>query len=93
MKTQTGHTTGPWENHMEPMGGWIGPKSDAVISCDGHGAPSPADARLIAAAPCLLEALQEARTFVRGKHSTLSYGPKVLLDKIEQAINKATGKG
>lgn len=34
----------------------------------------------------LREALEAARRFVRGRHSTLTYGPKTLLDQIDNAL-------
>lgn len=34
----------------------------------------------------LVEALKAARVFVRGKHSTLSYGPNMLVKQIDSAL-------
>jgi hypothetical protein len=37
----------------------------------------------------LREALQAARKFIRGRHSTLTYGPQTLLDQIDHALAAA----
>lgn len=54
------HTPGPWEVHSEPQGTWIMPPdpSGEPIAKMTRWSAVEADARLIAAAPDLLEALR-----------------------------------
>lgn len=88
------HTAGPWKkayrNVNEIMttfhGVMIGNVFVDIATCNDE-----ADARLIAAAPELLEALEEARLtleVVQGRGSSV----KLTLDIIDRAIAKATGE-
>ena len=100
-----GHTKGPWEAkrypegdcwhiHFGDKGGWLG---EVYIDGDENGAAS--DARLIAAAPELLEALRGllgnaelARFHLQGTEEGMLVG-SALFDTIQQAraaISKAT---
>ena len=92
MNTQ--HTSGPW---------WIGHGTLSIYSSEGRIADlkqsanddqDEADARLIAAAPDLLEALKEYEKFVATRRSelgTLSNEMERVNATVRAAINKATG--
>jgi hypothetical protein len=84
----SGHTPGPWRANFED--GIIFGKNDEVVCSDGTGVfaaiPNDADARLIAAAPDLLEALKLCILQVQGG----PYGDSAVA-VAEAAIAKATG--
>ena len=95
------HTPGPWiATHI--IGSWSGwwiEDDDPTTFCrrriaivdDGVGIDSPAaNARLIAAAPELLAALEEAKQFIQ---TGIEYGPEDedVLAVIKKAIRKAKG--
>lgn len=82
------HTPGPWLRRGQ---------TDSIDSADGrsvcwvnlHTMPAEANARLISAAPDLLEALQEAQDFI-DRHSEPWYtSGQALLTKVRAAITKA----
>ena len=58
----TKHTAGPWKAYESSDDGWFNIEAESdgsdVVGCEG--CANEANARLIAAAPCLLEALQQA---------------------------------
>lgn len=91
------HTPGPWTYDDEsvtgsvwsgnaPSGAW--PTGVCVASVLGDSAESEANARLIAAAPELLEALEECLEWIRqnGRPPTSE-----LRQRVENAIAKARG--
>ena len=91
---ETKHTLGPWEHapahgtnlggFKAANGGWVCTFGDCETNYhDAGNPPEPADARLIAAAPELLEALQEVIAISDRKHD--------VWDKAKAAIAKATG--
>lgn len=68
--------------------GIFGPNGTEIVGCDEYSIfNSPADARLIAAAPDLLFMLVEAANFIQ----PYSVGQE-LLERIDAAIAKATGE-
>lgn len=96
------HTKGPWRTNTAPVI-WADGTGFHCIEAGACGAGcggfsfgsymSPADARLIAAAPDMLEALQEARlqiTYLHEKFAATGSGNAVLA-RIDAAIAKATG--
>jgi len=104
------HTPGPWQTEtvdsvVRIHGGVFAGAARAVVEVadvwvpDGENgdAAQVANARLIAAAPDLLEALKEAREVVEGDIETgpmedeASLHARALLVKIDAAIAKATG--
>ena len=92
----TKHTPGPWEVQIgiDPTGFacyFIGRISRPFISR----AEEEANARLIAAAPDLLEALEYAYSLIVGDLGDRRYlGSRedIIADKIEKAISKAKGE-
>jgi len=84
--TDTQHTPGPWVIHPEALG------EHSIVTPDGRGliadiyGRSPANARLIAAAPELLEALQDC-VAVPNKNR-----PDEVWQRARAAIAKATGQ-
>lgn len=91
------HTSGPWAMNgtrveHETDHGWI---NDGWIICECYGPDDEANARLVAAAPALLDALISARNHLR---ETLSdrrihpIGHCPTLDFIEGVIAKAIGE-
>jgi len=91
------HTPGPWHwsdrypmvSSGEKTWSLIGEDGYGILSCDGvenspQGLNDEANARLIAAAPDLLEAIQGIRSFVEMFNGDLT--------KIDAAIAKATGE-
>ena len=108
--TKQGHTPGPWHVEDAPDSGLIFIRSHpAEVSLanirKGQDHPNEANARLIAAAPELLEALKaiEGRItkaanafYVSGKRSDLQAafdGWKVDAQQARAAIARATGQG
>jgi len=89
-----GHTEGPWcprfyeaadAWHIHTRdGGWV-----ATVDIDGTPDGAAADARLIAAAPDLLEALQDIVDYRGGAENALV--DEYVLSRVEAAIAKATG--
>lgn len=97
------HTPGPWHWDSDPVKGdptgrvryrvtTIGKTITQVYYSSFEGGPTNAeyDARLIAAAPDLLEALKEAIEVIR-KIKPLEYGIGTIV-RGEAAIRKATGE-
>ena len=83
----SGHTPGPWAvDDCSVMGCRMVVRGDDLIATVEN-APSTANANLIAAAPTLLEALEEARLIV----ANLPHDESLFLAKIDAAINAATG--
>lgn len=84
--------TQPWPHERECMGADLG--AMAVVGADGISPAvvwgglesSEANARLIAAAPDLLEALKYARMYVETE------GPEDELEMVDAAIAKAEGR-
>jgi hypothetical protein len=92
----TKHTAGPWRAYESSDDGWFNIEAESdgsdVVGCEG--CANEANARLIAAAPELLEALEEAETYLveRGIDIRGVTGRTVILPKMRAAIAKATGK-
>ena len=91
------HTPGPWERHE--TGAIVGPKLDdkpvwlrPVIARFETGVKE-ADARLIAAAPELLEALEELYHLIDDAHDGDRVFTFELAQKAKAAIAKARGQG
>lgn len=88
------HTPGPWTQHKWPFGfDVVAGNSDqsrvvaSTCTSDFAGSEDAANARLIAAAPDLLQALVEASVALRFGHNSL-----VALEKAQAAIAKAAGE-
>lgn len=100
-ENQTKHEPGPWITHGDLIGtakcDWWHEGNELVIAKAlryGGTRPTDANARLIAAAPELLEACKSAVPFLKDHVSlTIHDGPsdRIALDKIEAAIAKAEG--
>lgn len=94
------HTPGPWEASQwrvcHSVGGDIGVICDTANNAKTRTEENMANAKLIAAAPELLEALEELYAVVRGESNWLlnedSGGDAALDEKIRNAIEKATGE-
>lgn len=96
--TTTGkHTAGPWavtadENESE-TDGWLVVAADALFDTVANIEPQPtageelANARLIAAAPEMLEACRAVEFFLRGHPGEAS----VIREKLKALLAKATG--
>ena len=90
------HTSGPWRvietNLLSYDGAHVADMSNGlmVIATENLGAPL-ADARLIAAAPCLLEALQWLVDILPDPELDNDELQRVWTKKARAAINKATG--
>lgn len=91
------HTPGPWVHHPEDN---IISHGDGRLLIEWQGRSKhvsaeerDANARLIAAAPELLEALQllEAEMVLSGNAGSEDYGWKPAIEKTRAAIAKATG--
>lgn len=84
MSAESAFTPGPWEKHKE-IGNWImaGHLHVATIPRAADGDWSQANARLIAASPDLLEALEAV--IAEADYKTVAY------DKARAAIAKARG--
>lgn len=98
-QTKTRHTTGPWkirensEASGDP-GNWgiaiVGsPRLDIRVFSFGVEEQAKVDARLIAAAPELLEACQVASKFIQASGTGPTYIARVM--ELQQAIDKAQG--
>ena len=75
------HTPGPWHVHQSKLGTVLSPKDETVALVGGDVDGSPvANARLIAAAPALLAALEGLSEAL-----TISTGPKIIREKAIQA--------
>ena len=103
------HTPGPWEwsdkyrtsDNKRNTWSLLGKDGYGILSCDGDanspqslGASGEANARLIAAAPELLEALQMARTYMkypRDASDALVTAHNKAIYAVDAAIAKATG--
>ena len=81
------HTQGPWYVNPRDDQEVLGPDGEPIFNHynDGVCGTEPANARLVAAAPELLEALLEALPYVPEHH-----GP--VIHKINEAIAKAKGE-
>ena len=99
----SGHTPGPWTmGVMEEDGPWCVGNSECVALAKMTGAPGPhheANARLIAAAPELLEALEkiaseESTTWDEDlmEHVPVPMDEEEMAEIARNAIAKATGK-
>jgi hypothetical protein len=85
----TEHTAGPW-TVSKPSGNYIdAPASKGSIAALTFSA-TPADARLIAAAPDLLAALQEVLCDLDTLREP--YRNEAICERVRAAIAKATGK-
>lgn len=91
MTNSINHKPGPWI--ALPPAEWAGAddqwKVPGVALC-GNGELSEANARLIAAAPDLLNMLQQARTMLKAYGSDYDACHVALMDDIDAAIAKAT---
>lgn len=91
------HTAGPWEL-IEFGGPQIGNPETGEAICTMWGSrndpkdPIEANARLIAAAPELLEALRLALEYFNSAQAQLSASGQVARDAARAAIAKATGE-
>lgn len=89
-----GHTPGPWWLHGPELSVYGGLKSQIVCRLhDAHGNAYgnwQANARLIAAAPELLEALRDLRSYLKLGISPSSHW-RSLLESADAAVAKATG--
>jgi hypothetical protein len=108
MSTEFKHTPGPWEVYYPDITGCglgidtADSKTSIVVFDDeagvyGAGEQDEANARLIAAAPELLEALQIAHQYmqvfmIRGEEPLVGENLKTDLYKVLEAIKKATGQ-
>jgi hypothetical protein len=93
MSTEFKHTPGPLEvwcqqDKTEISGFYVIGDVGKEHACTAYVA-SQHDAKLYAAAPELLEALQDCYSLLREDSDTADYFP---MDKIKKAIKKATGQ-
>jgi hypothetical protein len=96
------HTPGPWVARHDGNGGnfWLkAPNGKYIISgcgcCDSPYLPSDnpdADARLIAAAPELLEALEKMRSVFLDMDGTHGWAEQAATEAADAAIRKAKGE-
>ena len=85
----SGHTPGPWTMAQSPRRTDVVSADDVIAEV--MSSREDADARLIAAAPQLLEALELAREQI-GEMATRHVGPScTALNEIDAAIAAATG--
>ena len=89
MSTQTKHTPGPWEAYphsKEPVTTIIGNRTDGIakVLASGNRDLDDANARLIAAAPSMLEALKQAAFAIPTTHGAF--------DSVNRAIKLAIGQ-
>ncbi len=96
----SGYTKGPWKIGTPPPNGeqTIGTEMGLMVAVatTGVGMPTVDNARLIAAAPDLLDALQISRNYVEAVYLNTPNPKKArnysqCLDIIDAAIAKATG--
>lgn len=88
-----------WDWNLQRLYGTPHRADELAIAVDGREHHSDwfadidhPDARLIAAAPCLLDALNEAESFISGfEDDELQEGVDEMLRRIRDAISKATG--
>jgi len=100
------HTPGPWQwsdeyltSNQDKTWSLLGADGYGILSCDGLG-NSPqeigsngrANARLISAAPDLLEALVDLIGWVPGANSWHTDGPVNAVERARAAIRKARGE-
>jgi hypothetical protein len=101
MSTEAKHTEGPWEFHANEYHDgkktfWVGNGEYAVFDCSPYGPkemvfpPNLADARLICAAPDMLEVLEELDecAYYWSQYDV----PVGIHDRIKSAIAKAKGE-
>lgn len=93
------HTPGPWYHHKasgyeHAMGGWVSAtesRRDGVPICDirgTQGQPYEANARLIAAAPDLLSALQVAELMLRQRGLGMTGEYRQIEDALAKAVQR-----
>lgn len=100
MTTKTTHTPGPWHRNIKPVTKyvtvWSGRNTHvAYVNPSGLSAEEvEANICLIAAAPTLLESLQELLEFYAGHKdkNRISEDERDMLDDAENAIAKAEGE-
>lgn len=84
-----GHTPGPWETSHDGHGGiYVGDKNGRQVGFVSLRSEQEANARLIAAAPELLEALRDLLADYDG---SIEPGESALIDKARAAIAKVKG--
>lgn len=98
--SNTQHTPGPWQvNSFDPLqicdtdGEWRG--CAPIATTHGNAAEARANARLIAAAPALLAALQTARNVLAGIATgdlKTIHANSPALTQVRAAIRQATGQ-
>jgi hypothetical protein len=95
MKTETKHTTGPWQWHTHNRSEVLGSDSGMILACPSDVMPLPVDASLIAAAPEMLEALKVAAFQLwnhRAEYDTNDSSDRKVWRLINSAISKAEGE-
>jgi len=92
---KTAHTPGPWHqcgegirDNTDKFQGLIGQATDLWANVKTPISERKANARLMAAAPCLLAALQEWQEFARNNYAA---GDVSFMAATDAAILKATG--
>lgn len=80
------HTEGPWKLDQEELF-IFGPNTEMIAEIRGYGAglPQYANGNLIAAAPDMLEALEQAYDYLNGVEA------EPMASHVLKAINKAKG--
>jgi hypothetical protein len=88
------HTPGPWDRGFAGHGGEYIGTDDEVIAQVAQGPRCKANAKLIEAAPELLEALEAVNETFRALSKDLPYEPISggLIEQVRAAIAKATTK-
>lgn len=91
-QTKALHTPGPWTTYGHPADGiTIRARGCAVADVIPQRGADEANARLIAAAPDLLEALEDAARWIDTLPDDLRLG-SIMPDKLRAALAKATGE-
>ena len=82
-------TPGPWKKNGTKI---VGPRGSFIADVGDTYADAGANARLIAAAPELLEHLKNCRRYFQGEHESGDYTARGWLNALDEVIAKAEGR-